>query len=67
MTVIAESKLTNEILKKRYHNTFDLVNKAILLARHMIESGKDLTEGPNTKNQATRVLNELDEQDAAGR
>ena len=51
--------LTNEKLAKKFTNSFELVSSAIDLARHAVESGRDLSNETDIKNQAYQVLQQL--------
>ncbi|MCH9633904.1 MAG: hypothetical protein S4CHLAM7_06380 [Chlamydiae bacterium] len=48
-------KLTNEELTRQFKNPFELVNHAIKLAKHLVESGHELSE-LGDKNAASIVL-----------
>lgn len=53
-----KNDLTNEKLRNLYSNPFELVSSAINIAHQVIESGKELKEGPN-KNMAAQVLKKI--------
>lgn len=51
--------LTNEKIRKRFHNQFDLVNYAIKLAENMIISGRDPRVKTDSQNRSLQVLTEI--------
>ncbi len=53
-----KKKLTNEDLTKLFDNPFDLVNHAIDVAKHLVQSGHELTE-VGDKNSATIILKKV--------
>ncbi len=54
----AEHNLTNEELSKLFDNPFDLVNHAIGVAHHLVESGRELSDSSG-KNCATQILKKM--------
>lgn len=50
--------LTNEKLTTLFDNPFDLVNHAIGVAHHVIESGRELGEGSD-QNSASQILKKV--------
>lgn len=52
---------TNEVLSKKFGNSFDLVNHAILLAENMILSGRDSRVKLDVQNRAMHILAEIQE------
>jgi DNA-directed RNA polymerase subunit omega len=52
--------LTNEIVTKKFQNQFDLVNYAISVATHLIESGRDTQAHSWTENPALQALDEIE-------
>lgn len=53
-----KKKLTNEDLTRHFKNPFDLVNHAIGVAKHLVESGHELSE-VNDRNSAVVVLKKV--------
>lgn len=53
--------LTNEKIKEKYDNQFDLVNYAIKLASEMIQSNRPPRVDMETENPAVLVLEEISE------
>lgn len=51
--------LTNEAIKKRFDNQFDLVNYAIGVAKDMILAGRGPRIRTQTENPALQVLEEI--------
>lgn len=56
-----EDDLTNELLKSRFKNQFDLVNYAIKLADNLIKTGRPPRVKLAIENPALQVLAELEE------
>lgn len=55
---MSKKSLTNEELTKRFDNPFDLVNHAIDVAKHLVESGHELSEAQD-RNSAVVVLKKV--------
>lgn len=53
--------LTNEELRKKFKNNFDLVNYSISLAENMIKSGRDARVKSDCQNRAMLILEEIRE------
>lgn len=53
--------LTNEEVKKKFKNNFDLVNYAIRLAENMIKTGRDARVKSDVQNRAMLILEEISE------
>lgn len=53
--------ITNEALRKKFKNQFELVSYAISLAENMILSGRDSRVKTDTQNRALQVLAEIAE------
>lgn len=51
--------LTNEHMKQKFKNQFDMVNYAIQLAENMIRSGRDARVKAETQNRALQVILEI--------
>lgn len=51
--------LTNEKIRKKFGNQFDLVNYAIKLAENMIISGRDPRVKTESQNRSLQVLAEI--------
>ncbi|MEI8365665.1 MAG: hypothetical protein WCF65_04520 [Parachlamydiaceae bacterium] len=51
--------LTNEKIRKKFVNQFDLVNYAIRLAENMIITGRDPRVKIDSQNRALQVLSEI--------
>lgn len=51
--------LTNEHLRERFTNQFDLVNYAIQLAENMIHSGREPLVRSDKQNKAFLILEEI--------
>ncbi|MGA8164213.1 MAG: hypothetical protein WB791_04210 [Waddliaceae bacterium] len=51
--------LTNEKVRTRFTNQFDLINHAIKLAEDLIKSGRHLREHTTTDNPALQAIEEL--------
>ena len=51
--------ITNETLKKKFQNQFELVSYAISLAENMIVTGRDPRVKTDTQNRAMQVLEEI--------
>lgn len=51
--------LTNEKIRKKFVNQFELVNYAIKLAENMILSGRDPRVKIDSQNRALQVLSEI--------
>lgn len=56
-----KEQLTNEELRGKFKNNFDLVNYAILLAENMIKSGRDSRVKSDMQNRAMLILEEIRE------
>ncbi len=56
--MLKQVTLTNEKLRGLFDSPFELVNHAIAIARHMIESGEGINDGMD-KNPANRILNRM--------
>lgn len=56
--VINKEKLTNEKLKAKFPNQFDMVNSAIGIARDIIRSGRGSEGGQNVPLQAIQELDD---------
>jgi DNA-directed RNA polymerase subunit omega len=54
-----KGNLTNEAIKKRFDNQFDLVNYAIGIAKEMILAGRGPRVKTQTENPALQVLEEI--------
>lgn len=54
-----KDNLTNEKIKKRFDNQFDLVNYAIGIAKDMINAGRAPRIKTQTENPALLVLEEI--------
>lgn len=52
-------KYTNEALKKKFKNQFELVSYAILLAENMILTGRESRVKTDYQNKAMQVLAEI--------
>src|ERR1700733_14781763 len=53
--------LTNEGLRSKFKNNFDLVNYSIQLAENMIKSGRDARVKSDIQNRAMLILEEIRE------
>lgn len=51
--------ITNEKIRKKFKNQFDLVNYAIKLAENMIKSGRDARVKVESQNRASQLLAEI--------
>lgn len=51
--------LTNEKIRKKFGNQFDLVNYAIKLAENMILTGRDPRVKTDSQNRSLQVLTEI--------
>lgn len=51
--------LTNEVLRDRFKNSFDLVNYAIKLAENMIRTGREARVKSDVQNRAMLILEEI--------
>lgn len=51
--------LTNEKIRKKFGNQFDLVNYAIKLAENMIITGRDPRVKTESQNRSLQVLTEI--------
>jgi hypothetical protein len=52
-------ELTNEKIRKKFENQFDLVNYAIRLAENMILTGRDPRVKTDSYNRSLHVLSEI--------
>lgn len=52
-------ELTNEKIRKKFDNQFDLVNYAIRLAENMIHTGRDPRVKTDSYNRSLHVLSEI--------
>lgn len=52
-------ELTNEKIRKKFDNQFDLVNYAIKLAENMILTGRDPRVKTDSYNRSLHVLSEI--------
>lgn len=52
-------KYTNEVLRKKFKNQFDLVKHAIEVAENMILTGREPRVKTDTQNRAMQVLAEI--------
>lgn len=53
--------LTNEDIKAKFRNNFDLVNYAIKLAENMIKTGREPRVKSEIQNRAMLILGEIQE------
>jgi DNA topoisomerase VI subunit B len=56
---MAQKNITNEALKKKFKNQFELVSYAISLAENMILTGRDPRVKTDTQNRAMQILEEI--------
>lgn len=54
-----EHRYTNEILRKKFKNQFELVSYAISLAENMIMTGRESRVKTDMQNRAMQVLAEI--------
>ncbi len=54
-----KESLTNEQIKKKFKNQFDIVSHAIKLAENMIKSGRGPRVKVDTQNPAMQILAEI--------
>lgn len=54
-----EHRYTNELLRKKFKNQFELVSYAISLAENMILSGREARVKTDMQNRAMQVLAEI--------
>lgn len=54
--------LTTEPLKRRFHDTFELVNYAISLGKESIKQGRQFHTQTDVHNQGYRILEEIFEE-----
>lgn len=54
-----KDQLTNEKIRKKFENQFDLVNYAIKLAENMILTGRDPRVKTDSYNRSLHVLSEI--------
>lgn len=54
-----QKNITNEALKKKFVNQFELVSYAISLAENMILTGRDPRVKTETQNRAMQILEEI--------
>lgn len=53
--------LTNEEIRKKFKNNFDLVNYAIQLAENMVKTGRDSRVKSDIQNRAMLIIEEIRE------
>ncbi|MBS4170869.1 MULTISPECIES: hypothetical protein [unclassified Neochlamydia] len=54
-----QKNITNEALKKKFKNQFEMVGYAISLAENMILTGRDPRVKSDTQNRALQILEEI--------
>jgi DNA-directed RNA polymerase subunit omega len=56
---VVQKNITNEALKKKFKNQFELVSYAIALAENMILTGREPRVKTTSQNRAVQVLEEI--------